>query len=509
MKAVGTQVLRAFEATIMREDGGVSGCTLMDRAGYAVAEAVLQYLSLAGIPRAEVLCVAGKGNNGGDAFVAARYLQEAGCRCTVWMTCCVDTLSGDALEHFRLMDQCGCSWAEKVEEDDWTAICLLDVRAHVIVDAVLGTGAHGAPRGRASDAIQFIRSMAEKAWILSVDIPSGLDGDNASHSECVVTADMTVSMAAPKPGLLLPEALSLVGKLDIADIGLPDVPDVPEQELVFSAGSEIRAMLPKRAVDSHKGSFGHVLVMGGSAQYPGALSLAVGGALYSGCGRVSAAAPVRAATSLSYWYREAIIAAEVHADVLDASLLDDVSPAAFSSVLLGPGLGQADASAELVHRLIREATVPLVLDADALNLLAAHGNQWRPLHERIVLTPHPGEAARLLNVSTKTIQQDRLHAVKQLVERWGAVVVLKGAGTLIAAPGQPVRININGNSGLAKGGSGDILAGLIAGLLAQGMRPCDAACAGVWLHGHAADCVAWAKGKAAMQASDLLDVLMR
>jgi NAD(P)H-hydrate epimerase len=299
-----------------------------------------------------------------------------------------------------------------------------------------------------------------------------------------------------------PAALEALGTLLAVPIGLPAkfadaIPDAGPG-LQWISDADVRMLLPRRARSSHKGSYGQALLMGGSGQYPGAIVLAAEGAVRSGAGLVRVATVEAAAAAAVGRVPEAIVRADLAADFPLEGM---------DAILIGPGLGRDPEARRMVARLLHETKCPLVLDADAIAVLEGKPEAVRQCPQPVVLTPHPGELARLLGRDVAQIQKDRPAAVREAADRTGAVVVLKGAGTLVTRPDQPIWINLNGNPGMACGGSGDVLAGLLAGLLAQKADPLAAACAAVWLHGTAGDIAALRKTQAAMTAGDIAAAL--
>jgi NAD(P)H-hydrate epimerase len=361
-----------------------------------------------------------------------------------------------------------------------------------VVDALLGTGATGEPRGEVRDAIKWINGAA--ARVVSADLPSGIDPDTGSVPGIAVWADVTVTFGLPKPGLLLHPGAECVGRLVVDPIGV-EWCKLPFRAIAASYEAADASMaIPPRPSHAHKGTFGSVLVVGGSEGMPGAPALAAAGALRAGAGLVTVALPRCASAA-----RLPCEAMRVLLPDRDGFLVpDDLS--ALSATLdratvvcLGPGLGTAQTARELALALMATCLKPLVVDADALNALAGRPEAVTGRSAPTVLTPHPGECARLLGVDTDTVQADRLAAARRSAHDYGAVVILKGAGTVIAAPAadpdaeRPAAIISAGNPGMATGGSGDVLTGVVAALLAQGLEPFDAACLAAFVHGRAGD----------------------
>jgi len=526
MHFLTSEQMRSWDRRAIAERG-IRGLTLMNRAGTAVARVAARLAALRGETR--ILLVAGKGNNGGDAFVAARCLREDGFLAEVLMTCPPDALRGDALAAWERMRTVGVPFRSMTDAQAWQEFGETDSRrGGVIVDGLLGTGSEGAPRGTVAAAIRWIEGARRGGAVVAIDLPSGLQADTGEPSDPVVRADITVSLAAPKAGFANPRAWEFLGHLEVVDIGLPLAllpkicspaccggsggPALPDCDtaapLQFIGAPVVRGILPPRGRATHKGNYGQVLVIGGSHGLVGAPALAAMGALRGGAGLVSAAVPddsmavMAALAPTAMAHRIAVEQGVMTPAALAAGIRP---PRDFDVVLTGPGMSAGAATARIVNDLLQSSARRLVLDADALNVLAG---QVEVLHRAgtapsVILTPHPGEAARLLGVTVAEIQANRTHAAQQLAANSGAIVVLKGAGTLVATPDGGVHLNLTGNPGMATGGTGDVLAGLIAGLWAQGIAPLDAARLGVYLHGVAGDLAAWQAGETALTADDL------
>lgn len=480
------------------DEAGVPGTVLMDRAGYGVAQAVCSLQQNTGCERS-VHLFAGKGNNGGDVFVAARYLKASGFVTQVTLAGKVNQLYGDALDQYNLMIEQGGTCQEYAEEGNWNTINPLDDHNALVVDGLLGTGTKGAPRGIVAAAIRAINRLSSQAWVVAIDIPSGLDGQTGETPGVAVLADVTVTMAVPKQGFIQPAAHPLLGHLQVVDIGIPatfleeEQKNAPALMEIISA-SNIMPHFGRRVSNTHKGTYGHTLLVGGAPGYSGAITMAGASALRSGAGLVS----VR--THQKVLDRVALALPEAMVKPLD----QQESLQAYSSILLGPGMMTSTKTRETIERILTTATCPVVLDADALNVFAGELDQLKTTQTPLVLTPHPGEMARLLGISTKEVQTNRTVAAQEAAKRSNAIVVLKGSGTLIAEPNGRVHLNLTGNAGMATGGSGDVLAGFLAGLLAQSKPLVPTVCASVFLHGTAGDFAAWNNTQQALCATDLI-----
>lgn len=518
MHFLTSEQMRDWDRRAIAEHG-IRGLSLMNRAGTAVAQVAARVAALRGETR--ILVVAGKGNNGGDAFVAARCLHEDGFRVEVLMTCPPGGLQGDSHAAWEQMSAAGAPFRIKADPREWQEFEESDPpRGGVIVDGLLGTGTTGAPHGVVAAAIRWIARARRRDTVVAVDIPSGLNADKGEPFEPAVHADVTVSLAAPKAGFAEPWAWGFLGHVEVLDIGLPAEvrPDAAGQEpsvaapLQFIGAPVLSGLLPRRARAANKGDFGHLLIIAGSHGLSGAPALAALGALRGGAGLVSAAVPEGCLAALAAHAPAAMahrIATE-HGVMTSAALAAGIRPPTeFDVVLAGPGMSARAETARIVGDLLQGPAGRLVLDADALNVLSGHAERLRRAAPApsVIITPHPGEAARLLGVTVAEIQSNRAKAVRELAARSGAVVVLKGAATLVCSPDGTAHLNLTGNPGMATGGSGDVLAGLIAALWAQGLSPLDAARAGVYLHGTAGDLAAWQLGEISLVAEDIAHFL--
>ncbi len=488
---------------------GTPGLELMERAGRGIAAEILGPLR-ARAARG-VVVVAGRGNNGGDGFVVARLLAAAGFRVEAWLLGPRERVTGDARANLDRWLASGGRVEELGEAQGPAALAARLRSAGVVVDAVFGTGLNAEIRGPAARVIEAIalarrpsREMAgsgSSPVVLSVDLPSGLDGDTGEPWGTAVSADVTVTLGGTKLGLLLPAARAHVGRLVEVDIGLAPEALAAIEPLARAATLEMaRALLPARPVSGHKGSHGHVVVVAGSDGKAGAAALAGRAAIRGGSGLVTIATPAAVRDLVAGLLPEAMTEAWPAAGVDFGPLLDGRD-----AVVCGPGLGREAAAASVARRLASAVALPLVLDADGLNAFAGEPEALRSAPAARVLTPHPGEMARLAGVSVADVQADRLGAARAMAGRSGAVVVLKGAGTVVAHPDGRACVNTTGGAVLGTGGTGDVLAGLVGALLAQGVEAFSAARLGVFLHGLAGDRVAGRIGDAGLLASELAD----
>jgi len=464
------------------EDLGIPGIRLMSRAGRAAFELLLELWPEPA--RLHIFC--GTGNNGGDGYILASLAQAQRIPVTVYQLGDADKIGGDALKARNK------ALADGVEVLPFAAS--LQLAEGVVVDAILGTGLSGDVRGPSRAAIQTINDG--DLPVLAIDIPSGLCSDTGRVLGSAVVANCTITFIGLKRGLLTGEAPSYVGGLNYTDLEVPmqAYEGVPADCFCLELKQQL-SLLPVRLPHAHKGMFGHVLIVGGDVGMAGAALMAAEAAARCGAGLVSAATrPEHVAAFISR--RPEVMARGVSGGNELLPLLDKPNV-----IAVGPGLGTSPWSEQLLQR-VSDTALPLVMDADALNLLGAGGIVQVRQRDNWILTPHPGEAARLLQVATADIQADRFAAVQALQQRYGGVVVLKGAGSLVCG-GAEIFLSPYGNPGMASGGMGDVLSGVLAALLAQGLSPLQAACLGVCLHGHAAE-LASADGAAGMLATDLM-----
>jgi ADP-dependent NAD(P)H-hydrate dehydratase / NAD(P)H-hydrate epimerase len=500
MKALTAAEMREVDR-LTTERFGVPSLQLMEAAGKHVADTVRARLAFFREKRVAVLC--GKGNNGGDGFAAARHLKEARCEPQVFLFGARDGVHGDAAGNLELWLK---DSGEITEIGDSASLekCWLKIAScQVIVDALLGTGLRGPATGLIAEVIAKINelsrnaTLARPAMILAVDIPSGLPSDGQPADGPVLYAHQTVTFTAPKIGQLISREASCCGKLEIRQIGSPAtlVEEIAEGKARLAEPEEFAAMALIRPAESNKGTFGHVLLLAGSRGKSGAAILAGRAGLRAGAGLVTIAMPetiLPIVASAEAEYMTEPLAATKSGSLSLRSLTDGTFgelEEGKSVLAIGPGLGQHRQTQEFIHTIVAQTELPVVLDADGLNAFAGEGVQLRKRKTKfLVVTPHPGEMARLLGVSIKQVQADRLSAARESAEKWNAHVVLKGFQTIIASPKGELFVNATGNAGLAKGGTGDVLTGVLAALTAQfGTGEWHRVLTlGVYLHGAAA-----------------------
>ncbi len=513
-------MLRVLSADQMRQadrltiEAGVPGIVLMENAASRVVEAMAEAFAPLAAERVLILC--GKGNNGGDGLAVARQLQVRGLSrdCTVVLLAAKDELGGDAAVNLRMLEAVGGQVHPATDFRAWRELRDSTLRATLVVDAMLGTGLSGPARGLIAEVIRDLRENFAHARFVAVDMPSGMASDTGEAAEPTCPADLTVTFTAPKISQALGPNCGAVGELRLGRIGTtPELlAALPGDSLWMIEPSDVRPFIAPRERSAHKGDFGHVAVVAGSRSKPGAAVMAGAAAARAGAG-LTTVITARGAASL-------IVAATPELMTIPAEELEDGSMGDLSAdgswfdratvVAVGPGLGVAPENQALVRRLVAEVEQPLVVDADGLTALAAvEKTPWPRRTKTLVLTPHPGEMARLTGLSTKDVQADRVGVARLFAEKQRAIVVLKGDRTLIACPEGRVIVNPTGTPGMASGGSGDVLLGMIAGFLAQfaDRSPADVVAAAVYLHGLAGEKAAADLGEQSMLATDILNYL--
>lgn len=508
MKVLTAESMRALDQRAIREIG-IPGLVLMENAALGVVEAIFERYPDS--CSAAIFC--GPGNNGGDGLAIARRLDARGYEVLIFLVLGGRELSGDAAVQLAICRQLGLP-IENLEEDDDDLPAMLDriVDYDLVVDALFGTGLDRPLEGFPARVVETLGDL--DLPVVAVDVPSGLSGSRAEVFGPHVVADLTVTFSAPKIPHVLSPAAEACGTLAIAELGFPPwLIDEAEGDLFLMTPEDLAPLLPRRTPEAHKGSAGHALLVAGSPGKSGAAILAAKAAVRGGAGLVTAAVPESILLGVDLGSLESMTLAlpggaegELGPGAADAAL---AAAQGKNALALGPGLGQGATAQAEIRRIALETELPFVLDADGLNAFAGSAADLRTRRAAAILTPHPGELGRLLGLSSVEVQTDRLAAARRAAAETGAVVVLKGHRTLIASEGG-VWINPTGNSGMATGGAGDVLTGLLAALLAQGLEPLDAARLGVYLHGLAGDLAvdpAEDPALAKLAASDLIDHL--
>jgi len=476
---------------------GTLGAVLMERAGGGAARVLRTRLRAA---RGPVVVLCGRGNNGGDGFVIARHLRRARVPVEVWLAAHPADVRGDAADMLAAWRRGRNPVHDLTGAGRVAALGDRLAKAAVTVDALLGTGLNAPVTGLVASVIESVNRWSASSGrpVLAVDIASGLSADSGHPLGAAIRATVTATFGCAKIGQVVHPGVEHTGVLDVVDIGIPPaaMAAVAPATTLLEA-RDVAGLLPPRPRDAHKGTFGHVLVIGGSRGKTGAALLAAEGAARAGAGLTTLAVPAVLQPVFEGRVRELMTAALGDLDTLLAGR---------AAVVCGPGLGVTPDTRALVANVVRHATVPVVLDADALNIVAG----TTLLSERAgptVLTPHPGEMSRLLGCDTVAVQSDRLAAARRFAAAERVIVALKGARTVIAAPDGRAAISPTGNPGMASGGMGDVLAGVVGALLGQGLEPFAAAALAVFAHGAAADRVAARRGEVGLIARDVLEEL--
>ncbi len=509
MKVLTSRQMKEIDRRTI-EEIGIPGPVLMENAGLQIFR-VLEAL----FPRLRderIVIVAGKGNNGGDGLVVARHLYNHGAAPLVLLLAGRREIGGDAAINLKIAEKIGVVIKEAGSIEGWKKHRKALQEAVIILDAIFGTGLAKPASGIYAAAIKDINSA--KGFKLAVDIPSGLSADSHDLIGPAVKADFTVTLAAPKIAHVFPPAEEWVGDLLVADIGIPrHLWNDPELKLDLLEKRELYPAFKKRRKDSHKGTYGHLLIVAGSLGKTGAAVMAARAGLVSGAGLVTAALP---AGCLPIVARSSV---ELMTEPLAETQEKTVSREAVSRVLslirgkdallIGPGLSTNESTCDFIWELLAKVRTPIVIDADGLNILALRPELLKSLPRPAILTPHPGEFARLIGASTSDVLARKLELVAAFAREHDVHLILKGYRTLIADPTGRVYINSTGNPGMATGGTGDVLSGIAASFLMQLRNPLQAATAAVYVHGLSGDLAAEKLGERAMVAGDLIRFLRR
>ena len=524
MKALTAAEMREVDR-LTTERFGIPGWQLMEAAGKNGADLFLeQYGRRRTKPPARVCVLCGKGNNGGDGFVVARYLKEEADRVDVYLFANPEELQGDAAKNLQRWQEVAGKIVSLTSEAEWEKHWPAIASSDVIIDAMLGTGIRGGASGLIAQAIEEVNRLSRNAtapragWIVAVDTPSGLPSDGGPAEGPVIRAHVTVTFTAPKLGQLISRDAVCCGEIVVRQIGTPEalVEEIGKGTIRWSGPEEFAELPLVRAWDSHKGKYGNVLLVAGSVGKSGAAILGGQAALRAGAGLVTLAVvepilPIVAASQPEYM-----------TEPLTATSTGTISAAEIKSgrfarnlhgktvLAMGPGLGTHPETQEFIRTVLSNAEVPLVLDADGLNAFVDHGDELgKRKTAHLVVTPHPGEMSRLLGVSIPDVERDRVKTASGAARKWNACVVLKGFHTVVASPDGRVFVNTTGTPGLAKGGSGDVLTGLLTGLIGQfGTDDLTRVVAlGVYLHGVAAELLTQQSDASGVLAGEVADAI--
>jgi ADP-dependent NAD(P)H-hydrate dehydratase / NAD(P)H-hydrate epimerase len=521
MKVLTAAEMREVDR-LTTERYGIPSLTLMENAGRSVAEFIRD--GFPHLERRRIVILCGKGNNGGDGFVAARHLRDMGATVSAYLFASPGEIHGDAATNLKRWQESGGELTPILGAGEWQINNKALDSASIVVDALLGTGIHGRVEGLLAEVIADGNQRLSAQTVVAIDIPSGLPSDTGEVPEVVVRADFTVTFTAPKRGMVLGDASRVVGELVVRDIGSPPdlIDEIGAGNLRWSEPREFCAKFAaRRTPEGHKGDYGHALVVAGSVGKTGAAVLASWAALRVGAGLVTVATPEPALPIIAAHTPEVMTAplAAARAGTISARTLDG---GYFDSLLegkraigIGPGLTTNNETVEFVHKVVAQRAVPTILDADGLNAFAGRAAELKNPNGLLGLTPHPGEMARLLGSSIKDVQANRVEIALKAAADWNVVVVLKGHQTVTASPAGEAFINSTGNPGMGTGGTGDVLTGMLSGLVAQFGRGLNYSgfaqllAYGVYLHGLAGDIAYADHGEAPLMASDLIYAIPR
>ncbi|WP_027339461.1 NAD(P)H-hydrate dehydratase [Halonatronum saccharophilum] len=506
MKLVTGQQMGEIDSYTI-EEIGIGGTVLMERAGIEVAKEVIDYLD--DKESSEVVVLAGKGNNGGDGFVVSRILKERGFKVKTFLIGSKDDVSGDAKVNLDILTNLGILVKDIESKEDLFILKKEVVKADLIVDGLLGTGIEGTLRGLYPRVIELVNES--RAVVVSIDIPSGVEAATGKVISCAVKAHKTITFALAKIGLILYPGADYVGELKVVDIGIP-------KEAINNKNLKVnlidKAMVSKyltpRRANTHKGDYGRLLMVGGSSGMTGAASLMAQAALKMGGGLITLGVPRGINAILEVKLTEVMTypLAEGADGFLTSESLKEIEDLILDRDLLafGPGIGKGEEIGYIVEGLVKKVNKPLVIDADGLNAILSL-DLLKKRKQDTVLTPHPGELARLLGVSIQEVEEDRINVAKKFAQEYGVILLLKGARSIIASPKGDIYINPTGNAGMATGGSGDLLTGMISSLIGQGLSSLEASIVAAYLHGLAGDLGSKELTEYSLTPSDLLSYL--
>ncbi|MCJ7595371.1 MAG: NAD(P)H-hydrate dehydratase [Desulfobacterales bacterium] len=507
MRLVTAAEMREMDRLAIQELG-IPGVVLMENAARGAARIFLDHFEP--FEKAHVVLLCGRGNNGGDAYVMARYLHQAALKVSIIVLSEIQKITGDAMTNLEIIRRLGLDIMEVAGPEAWDRCRPLISTCDYIVDGILGTGLNSPVKGFYGEVIKEVNASGKP--LMAIDIPSGLNADTGQIMGTAIRADLTVTFGFPKLGQVLFPGADLVGRLARVDIGIPDaVAERVTARYRMIEADDFSHLLGTHKRDIHKGDRGHLLILAGSTGKTGAAALTVLGALRAGAGLVTLGVP----GSLNPILEEKLTEAMTYPlpETPDGSLSLEAEKeikalmAGKTALAIGPGLSTHPETTALVRNIMTSCSLPMVIDADGLNALSEEKGVLRGCKGRVILTPHPGEMGRLAGLETARVQADRVGTAAAFVEKHGCLLVLKGARTLVAEPEGLIHVNPTGNPALASGGTGDVLTGLIAGFLARRWPVAQAAVAGVYLHGLAADMLAEEMGQAGILASELLSVL--
>lgn len=505
MKLVKSEEMQRMDAEAI--DGmGIPSLKLMENAGRGIAESIIADIAL-DLNKARFAIFCGKGNNGGDGFVIGRHLSNAGYEVIFYTVASKKKLSKDSQINY-----------EKAEKNNLEIVLIEDIEqlpeileADFIIDAIFGTGFSGKPKDLSADIINYINNQPQE--IIAVDMPSGLNADNGQFEGEVVNADFTYTLAQPKYGLFVSPGREVSGEVEIVSIGIPnEVIDKFESYNYLITHDHVSSVLPERKPDGHKGTFGKLFILAGSTGMTGAAVLTAESALRSGCGMTKIGCPKTVQPTIAQSIIESTtipLPDVAKKGTLALRSLGEVRKIIedHQAVVIGPGLGRHHETKELVIRLLLGLTKPAIVDADGLNALVGELQVLEDTQAELIITPHPGEFKRLSGVDVPNNIHERIEVARKFAIEHQTILVLKGSPTLVVNYDGKIYLNPTGNNGMATGGSGDVLSGIIGSLLVQGMEPIEAAKCGVYIHGLAGDFAVGEIGERSLIASDMIDFL--
>lgn len=507
MKVLKAEEMRLIDQAAINEYG-IPGIILMENAGIRTVEVIIQILG--DIAGKKIVVAAGKGNNGGDGLVIARQLINGGAQVHVFIMGKPEELTPDTRINYEILQKIKGNIYPLYASEHIGKFVEMVSDADMIVDSIYGIGFKGSLHEFEAEIVSIINKRGIP--VVAVDIPSGVEADTGKVHNTAIRASHTVTFAAPKLGHVLEPGAGFTGQLTVADISIPRFllqQDRLKNNLIMP--EVIKPYIKRRKRESHKGTYGHVLLIGGSLGMTGAVSMASYAALRSGAGLVTAAVP-ESLLPVVAGFRPEIMTFPL-AETGKAAIALEALPAienllgAVSVCAVGCGMSRYLEAKAIINFILEKSGVPLVIDADGINALAEDISILKEHQVPVVLTPHPGEMARLVKKSIKEVQADRVEIARRFAEEWNVTLVLKGNKTVVATPGGEIYVNLTGNPGMATAGSGDVLCGIIAGFIAQGLNPQMAAVAGVYVHGRAGDLAAAYRGERGLTALDLAEWL--
>ena len=509
MKVITAEELKKIEQSAIN-DYGISELVLMENAGVEVSRIVK--CQITAVENKKIIIFAGKGNNGGDAFVVARHLANQGAKIKVFILGEISEISASATVNLNILRKMNIDITTLIHERDYDKLKIAIAFADCIVDGLIGTGFNGSLKAEAEKTINLINNSGKV--VISIDIPSGVSADNGKISATAVRATKTVTFSVPKLGLILYPGTSYVGELFVADIGIPrKLLELPSLKSSIFNIDDIKAFLPIRAMEAYKGSCGRVLVIAGSLGMTGAATLATAATLRAGAGMVTVGIGESLNEQLAVRLTETLtlpLAQNENGSLNEEcihEIRNNILEKKIDAVVVGPGLGRQHETQKIITELITEIDKPLVIDADGLVAISEQNISFENKKYKPVLTPHLGEFSRLIGLSIEEIQEDIIFFSKQAAKDLNCILVLKGPRTIVASPQEDIYINTNANEGMATAGAGDVLSGIIGSFIAQGLESFEAAVVGVFVHGLAGDIVACNEGKIGMIASDIVSAI--